>query len=381
MSIESIISFIRHTFNSSGFIQLHTPHFGGNEKKYLEETIDSTYVSSVGPFVDKFEKEFAKYTGANYAVACVNGTNALQIALLVNEVAYNDEVLSQALTFIATANAISYIGATPVFIDVDKDTLGMSPKALLAFLTENAQKRGDGFTYNRVTGKKISACVPMHTFGLPLRIDEIAAICKEWNIVLIEDAAESLGSYYKGSHTGNFGAIGTFSFNGNKIITSGGGGALITNDEKLAKRIKHLTTQAKLPHPWRFTHDEIGYNFRLPNLNAALLCAQLEQLNGFLENKRELAKIYENYFRNTDIQFIKEIENAKANYWLNVILLNNEQARDEFLNQTNEGGVMTRPAWDLMNTLPMFANCQHDGLENSQWIAERLVNIPSSVRK
>ncbi|MGB3946582.1 MAG: LegC family aminotransferase [Bacteroidia bacterium] len=379
---QSIISFIRKTFNQEhDFIPLHLPTFAGNEKKYLMECIDSTFVSSVGAFVNKFEADFAKYTGAKYAIACVNGTNALQIALLVNNVKRSDEVLSQSLTFIATANAINYIGAVPVFIDVDKNTLGMSPEALRGFLNKNAEKRVTGFTYNKITGSKISACVPMHTFGFPLRIDEIAAICKEWNIALIEDAAESLGSYYKGVHTGNYGAIGTFSFNGNKIITSGGGGALITNDENLAKHAKHLTTQAKLPHPWRFTHDEIGYNYRMPNLNAALICAQLEQLDVFLANKRALADIYENYFSGTGIQFFTETEYAKANYWLNAILLHDENERDEFLKTTNENGVMTRPAWDLMNTLPMFRNCQHDGLENSKWLAERLVNIPSSVRK
>ncbi|MFA6060407.1 MAG: LegC family aminotransferase [Taibaiella sp.] len=379
---KDILAFIRKTFNEEKeFIPLHAPTFGGNEKKYLEETIDSTFVSSVGAFVNKFEEEIAKYTGAKYAVACVNGTNALHLALLVNDVLANDEVLSQALTFIATANAISYCCAVPVFIDVDKDTLGMSPQALQSFLENNAEKKQDGFTYNKTTGRRIKACVPMHTFGLPLRIDEVVAICKEWNISLIEDAAESLGSYYKGVHTGRSGIIGTFSFNGNKTITCGGGGALITDDEALAKRAKHLTTQAKVPHPWRFMHDEIGYNYRMPNLNAALACAQLEQLDSFLENKRELANLYKEFFGGTTIQFVTEIENTKANYWLNAVLLNDENERDEFLKVTNENGVMTRPVWDLMNTLPMFNDCQHDGLENSKWLADRIVNIPSSVRK
>lgn len=379
---KEIISFIRQTFKEDKeFIPLHAPTFAGNEKKYLLETIDSTFVSSVGAFVNKFEEDFAKYTGSKYAIACVNGTNALQIALLLNDVKQEDEVLSQALTFIATANAISYVGATSIFIDVDKDTLGMSPTALKNFLIANAEKKADGFTYNKYTGKKISACVPMHTFGLLLRIDEIADICKEWNIALVEDAAESLGSYYKGVHTGNFGSVGTFSFNGNKTITCGGGGALITNDEKLAKRAKHLTTQAKLPHAWRFTHDEVGYNYRMPNLNAALVCAQLEQLDSFLKNKRELAEIYENYFHNSDIQFVKEIEGTKSNYWLNAIVFEDQEKQEAFLKQTNESGIMTRPVWDLMNTLPMFKDCQHDGLENSKWLADRLVNIPSSVRK
>ncbi|MCC6180935.1 MAG: LegC family aminotransferase [Bacteroidia bacterium] len=380
--VQEIISFIRKTFKEEKeFIPLHAPTFSGNEKKYLLETIDSTFVSSVGAFVNKFEEDFASYTSAKFAVACVNGTNALQMALILSDVTAHDEVLTQALTFIATANAVAYVGAKPIFIDVERDTLGMSPKALEKFLLEHAEKKSDGFTYNRKTGKRIKACVPMHTFGLPLRIDEIAIICNEWNITLLEDAAESLGSYYKGLHTGRFGKIATFSFNGNKTITCGGGGALITDDEVIAKRAKHLTTQAKLPHPWRFTHDEIGYNFRLPNLNAALLCAQLEQLTRFLENKRELANLYDSYFSQTNIQFIKEIENAKANYWLNAILLNNEKERNLFLEETNKNGVMTRPAWDLMNTLPMFKDCQHDGLLNSIWLSERIVNLPSSVRK
>ena len=379
---NDIIAFIRKVFNQpEGFVPLHAPHFGGNEKKYLNDTIDSTFVSSVGAFVNRFEEEIAKYTGAKYAVACVNGTNALHIALLVNDVLPNDEVLSQALTFIATANAISYANAVPVFIDVDKAALGMSPKALQTFLENNAEKKQDGFTYNKTSGRRIKACVPMHTFGLPLRIDEIATICNEWNIALVEDAAESLGSYYKGVHTGRFGAIGTFSFNGNKTITCGGGGALITDDEAIAKRAKHLTTQAKVPHAWRFMHDKIGYNYRMPNLNAALACAQLEQLDSFLENKRALANLYKVFFSGTAIQFVEEIENAKANYWLNVVLFESKEAQESFLKTTNGNGVMTRPVWDLMNTLPMFSNCQHDGLENSKWLADRLVNIPSSVRK
>lgn len=381
MQPANIIDFVRAVFKTDEFIPLHAPYFGGNEKRYLNETIDSTFVSSVGAFVNLFEEKMGEYTGAKYAIACVNGTNALHLAMLVCGVNQNDEVLSQALTFIATANAISYIEAKPVFIDVDKDTMGMSPFALKNFLEEYAVKKEDGFSYNKVSGKKISACIPMHTFGLPCRIDEIAAICQEWNIVLIEDAAESLGSFYKGSHTGVFGKIGTFSFNGNKTITCGGGGALITDDEDLAKHAKHLTTQAKVPHPWRFTHDEIGYNYRMPNLNAALACAQLEQLDGFLQNKRALADLYRDFFEGSDIQFVSEIEGAKANYWLNTILLKDEQARNTFLEETNKNSVMTRPVWDLMTTLPMFENCWHDGLANSRWLAERVVNLPSSVRK
>lgn len=380
-TIQNTIRFIRNIFNSEAdFIPLHAPYFGGNEKKYLIETIDSTFVSSVGAFVNLFEEKMAEYTGAKYVIACVNGTNALHMAMLVCGVVKNDEVLSQALTFIATANAISYIGAKPVFIDVDRDTMGMSPKSLQNFLEKFAEKKEDGFTYNKFTGRRISVCIPMHTFGLPLRIDEIAAICKDWNITLIEDAAESLGSYYKGKHTGVFGKMGVFSFNGNKTITCGGGGAIITDDEQLARKVKHLTTQAKIPHPWKFRHDEVGYNYRMPNLNAALACAQLEQLDEILKNKRELAEKYKAFFVETSYQFVEEPENSKANYWLNALILKDEVERDEFLKATNEAGVMTRPIWDLMSSLPMFEACQNDGLGNSKWLEERVVNIPSSYR-
>lgn len=379
---KEVIKFIRDTFSEQEeFIPLHAPTFGGKEKEYLIETIDSTFVSSVGAFVDKFEVEFAKKVGAPYAIACVNGTNALHIALLLADVDSDDEVITQALTFIATANAISYIGAKPVFIDVDIDTLGLSPTSLENFLNNNAEIKSDGFCYNKNTGRRIKACVPMHTFGLPLRIDEVAEICKKWNISLVEDAAESLGSYYKGVHTGNYGLFSVFSFNGNKILTSGGGGALVTHDAELAKKAKHLTTQAKIPHPWRFMHDDIGYNYRMPNLNAALLCAQLEQLDYFLENKRELASLYKIFFaKRDDFKFIEEIDNAKSNYWLNAILLKDEQSQEEFLKTTNESGVMTRPIWDLMTDLTMFKDCQNDGLKNSKWLSQRVVNIPSSVR-
>lgn len=379
--INNTVSFIRKAFGSEeDFIPLHVPYFGGNEKKYLNETIDSTFVSSVGAFVNRFEEELAQYTGAKFAVACVNGTNALHMALLVCGVEREDEVLSQSLTFIATANAISYIGAKPVFIDVDKETMGLSPRALQDFLEHFGELKADGFTYNTSTGKRIAACIPMHTFGFPARIDEIEAICTKWNIALIEDAAESLGSYYKGKHTGVFGKVGVFSFNGNKTITCGGGGALITDDEELAKKAKHLTTQAKIPHQWKFRHDDIGYNYRMPNLNAALACAQLEQLDEILENKRALALKYKAFFADSPIRFFSEQPDSKANYWLNAIILPNEEERDVFLRTTNEKGVMTRPIWDLISSLPMFENCQNDGLENSKWFEQRVVNIPSSYR-
>ncbi|MEQ7800915.1 LegC family aminotransferase [Pedobacter sp. ASV1-7] len=371
--------FIKAKYPEKNFVGLHEPVFIGNEREYVLDAIDSTFVSSVGAYVNRFEEMMTQITGAKYAVAIVNGTNALHMGLILAGVQREDEVLSQALTFIATANAISYIGAIPVFLDVDKDTLGMSPVALKLFLEENAEKRQDG-TYNKSTGKKIAACVPMHTFGFPCRIDEIAAICEEWNIYLVEDAAESLGSYYKDKHTGVFGGIGVFSFNGNKTVTCGGGGALITNDEAIAKRAKHLTTQAKVPHKWEFVHDEIGYNYRMPNLNAALACAQLEQLEHFIENKRGLAAAYKAFFEMQDIKFVIELPEAKANYWLNALLFNDREERDTFLTYSNETGVMTRPIWELMNRLKMFQYCQTDELTNSVWIAERLVNIPSGFR-
>ncbi|MGE6220107.1 LegC family aminotransferase [Nubsella zeaxanthinifaciens] len=375
-----LISFIKQQFPNQDFIPLHAPFFLGNEQKYVADAIESTFVSSIGQYVNRFEEMMASITGAKFAIATVNGTNALHLALILGGVEIGDEVLSQSLTFIATANAISYIGANPVFIDVDRDTLGMSPTALQKFLEVHAEMKSDGFTYNKATGKKIAACVPMHTFGLPCQMDELIAICREWNIFLIEDAAESLGSYYKGKHTGTFGKIGTFSFNGNKTVTCGGGGALVTDCEELAKRGKHLSTQAKVPHKWEFVHDAIGYNYRMPNLNAALACAQLEQLNMFVLNKRELSSAYQHFCATHDIQFISESEHTTSNYWLNAIVAKDKEEREEFLTYANANGVMSRPIWQLMNKLPMFQNCQHDGLKNSVWLADRVINIPSSYR-
>ncbi|WP_167619059.1 LegC family aminotransferase [Maribellus sediminis] len=376
---SEIINIIRQNFNQpEDFIPLHAPTFNGNEKKYLNECIDSTFVSSVGKFVDRFEEEVAKYTGAIKAVVCVNGTNALHLALLLAGVERDDEVLTQALTFIATANAISYCGARPVFIDVDKDTLGLSPGKLEDWLTQNVEIRNQG-AINKTTGKKIAACVPMHTFGHPCQIDEIISICNKYYIPVVEDAAESLGSYYNEIHTGTFGRIGVISFNGNKVMTTGGGGMLLFNNEELAHKAKHLTTQAKMPHKWEFMHDEIGYNYRMPNLNAALGLAQLEQIEGFLKAKRKLAENYKEEFKRLNVHFISEPVNSKSNYWLNAILLKDRNERDEFLKFTNEHGVMTRPVWELMNRLPMFSNAQCGDLSNAEWIADRLVNIPSSV--
>ena len=377
--MQKIIDFIKQTFNTKEFIPLHEPKFIGNEKKYLNECIDSTFVSSVGKYVDRFEKEFASYVGAKYAVATVNGTAALHIALKLVDVKENNEVITQPLTFIATCNAISYIGAKPVFVDVDLDTMGLSPKSLKNFLEANCEVVNNQ-CINKTTKKIIKACVPMHTFGHPCKIEEIKEICEKWHITLVEDAAESLGSFYKDKHTGTFGKVGAFSFNGNKIITSGGGGVIVTDDEQIAKRAKHITTTAKIPHPYEYVHDEIAYNYRLPNINAALLVAQMENLDRFLESKRELALSYEEFFKTINIDFIKEPKDSKSNYWLQAILLNDLKQRDEFLEFTNKNGVMTRPIWRLMNELEMYKYCQKDELKNAKYLEERVVNIPSSVR-
>ena len=375
---ENVITFIQDTYKTKEFIPLHEPRFVGNEKKYLNECIDSTFVSSVGKFVDKFEERISNYTGAKYAIATSNGTSALHISLLLANVEQNDEVITQPLTFVATCNAISYCGARPVFIDVDIDTMGLSPSALKYFLENNTSVKSQQCVNNK-TGRVIKACIPMHTFGHPCRIDEIKDICDKYHIVLIEDAAESLGSLYKDKHTGTFGAMGVFSFNGNKIITAGGGGCIITNDKMLAKKAKYLTTTAKIPHKWDFNHDMVGYNYRMPNLNAALMVAQLEQIDKFLLNKRELANAYESFFSGADIKFIKEPKDSKSNYWLNAIILKDKKQRDLFLDETNSASVMTRPTWVLMNKLPMFKEAQCTDLTNAEWLEERVVNIPSSV--
>ncbi len=377
---ENIVSFIKNIYPGERPIPLHVPRFTGNEKKYLMECIDSTYVSSVGNFVNKFEEMIKEYTGAGFAVACVNGTAALHTSLLLAGVKQGDEVITQPLTFVATANAIKYCNASPVFLDVDKNTLGLSADKLEEFLLKNTEIKDDGFSYNNATKCRIAACVPMHTFGMPAEIDKIFAICKKHNITLIEDSTESLGSFYKNRHTGTFGLFGVLSFNGNKTITTGGGGMILTNDESLAKKAKHITTTAKLPHQWEFFHNEVGYNYRLPNINAALGCAQMENLPGFIENKRELSKIYSGYFSNIGIEFIEEQSGSRSNFWLNTILMKDREERDKFLKFTNDNGVMTRPAWTLLDRLPMFKNCQAWDLENSKVLENRIVNIPSSVR-
>lgn len=377
---KSTIDFIKSVYGNMEFTPLSVPKFVGNEKKYLNECIDTTFVSSVGKFVDRFEEDMAKYTGAKKAVVCVSGTNALHMALMLVGVERNDEVLTQALTFIATCNALSYIGARPVFLDVDRSTMGLSPDAMKEWLVRNTEQK-NGECYNRKTGRRVKACVPMHTFGHPVRIEEIADVCKEYNIELVEDAAESIGSTYKGRHTGTFGKVGAVSFNGNKTITTGGGGMMLFNDEKLGAYAKHITTQAKVPHRWEFRHDHIGYNYRMPNINAALGCAQLENLDRYIESKRKVAAEYTAYFQNVDgIDFFVEPENTFSNYWLNAVILPDKEHQTKFLEETNDNGVMTRPIWELMNRLPMFEHCENDGLVNTVWFADRVVNIPSSVR-
>ena len=411
MQYQKTIDFIKSVYGNKDFTPLAVPIFAGNEKKYLDECIDTTFVSSVGKFVDRFEEDMARYTGAKKAVVCVSGTNALHMSLMLAGVERDDEVLTQALTFIATCNALSYIGAHPVFIDVDRSTMGLSPDALKEWLQKNAEVRevqGSRFKvqgvngimnhteyptpqypiepdtkacFNKRTGRRVKACVPMHTFGHPVRIEEIANICKEWHIELVEDAAESIGSRYKGQHTGTFGRIGAISFNGNKTITTGGGGMLLFNDEELGKYAKHITTQAKVPHRWEFRHDHIGYNYRMPNINAALGCAQLENLDHYVASKRKVAAEYAEYFREVeDIEFFVDSEDTFSNYWLNAVILKDKESQLRFLGETNDNGVMTRPIWELMNRLPMFENCENDGLKNTIYFADRVVNIPSSVR-
>lgn len=379
--MENFVKYVRELFGTNDFIPLHEPRFWGNEQKYVADCIDSTFVSSVGKYVDEFERLTAAYTGAKFAVATVNGTAALHIALILSGVEAGDEVLTQPLTFIATANAISYCNARPVFIDVDKETMGLSPVKLQEYLAKNAEVHDDGFCYNKISGNRIKACVPMHTFGHPAKIEEIAKICKLWNIELIEDAAESPGSKFNGKHTGTFGKFGILSFNGNKTITTGGGGMIITNDEQLAKQAKHITTTGKKPHKWEYVHDVRAYNYRMPNLNAALGCAQIEQLDFFIQQKRKLFTKYRDFFDASGIELFNEPDKAFSNYWLQAILLKNREERDRFLEYTNNNGVMTRPIWQLLNKSNMYKNALCGDLTTAQWFEDRVVNIPSSVIK
>ena len=376
--IPAFISFVRELYGSKGFIPLHEPLFNGNERKYVLDAIDSTFVSSVGAYVDRFEGMMAEISQTEQAVAVVNGTAALQVALRLAGVKQGDEVLTQALTFVATANAITYNNAAPVFLDVDLDTMGLSPTAVEAFLDEHGELKHDG-CYNRKTGNRIAACLPMHTFGFPVHLNELIIVCNKWNIPVVEDAAESIGSTYHGKPTGGFGQSGIYSFNGNKIVTSGGGGAIVTNDDQLGDFAKHLTTTAKKTHKYEYAHDEVGYNYRMPNLNAALICAQLEQLDTFIENKRDLAAQYESFFIGQGVTFRTEIPDTRANYWLMCVELGDRKERDRFLKETNKEGVMTRPIWQLMYKLPMYDHCFRDHQTNAEYLEDRIVNIPSSV--
>jgi aminotransferase in exopolysaccharide biosynthesis len=375
---QNLIQFIREQYRTDDFIPLHAPLFPGREREYVLQTIDSTFVSSVGPFVDRFEREIAAYTGATRAVATVNGTAALHVALLLAGVKPGDLVVTQSLTFVATCNAIAYCNAEPVFVDVDRHTLGLSPQALDNWLDGAARLDTDGVCRLKQDGRVVRACLPMHTFGHPVDIDGLVDVCKRWNLALVEDAAESLGSLYRGRHTGTFGLLGTLSFNGNKILTTGGGGMVLA-DEALATRAKHLTTTAKKPHPYEFVHDEIGYNYRLPNLNAALGCAQLEQLDGFVASKRALAERYAAHLEGSSLQFVREPEGCRSNYWLNAVICDSREQRDALLKATNDQGVMTRPIWQLMSHLPTYRNCLRGDLATSEWLEARVVNLPSSV--
>ncbi len=376
---KTLIGFIREQYHTDQFIPLHAPVFRGNEKQYVLETVDSTFVSSVGAFVDRFETDMAAYTGSPRAIATVNGTAALHVSLLLAGVKSGDLVLTQPLTFVATCNAIAYCGAEPVFIDVDRHTMGLSPRALDAWLEENALLDDDGVCRVRETDRVLRACLPMHTFGHPADIDGLLAVCTRWNVALVEDAAESLGSLYKGRHTGTFGCVGTLSFNGNKIITTGGGGMILAG-EALGARAKHITTTAKKAHAYEYVHDEVGYNYRLPNLNAALGCAQLENLEAFISSKRELAASYEQFFEGQSIQFFREPEGCRSNYWLNAVVCEDLAQRDALLQESNQAGVMTRPIWKLMTHLPAFSNALRGNLTNALWLEDRVVNLPSSVR-
>lgn len=375
---QEIIQIVREVYGSNDPLPLHAPVFRGNERKYVDATIESTFVSSVGSFVNLFEEKLCELTGAHAAIAVSNGTSALFIALMLAGVKHGDMVITQSLTFVATANAIAHAGAFPAFVDIEKETLGLDPAALEAFL-ENECEITDKGCLHTVTGRRVSACVPMHTFGFPCRITEISAICSKWHIALVEDAAEALGSTRDGQSCGVFGRAAILSFNGNKICTTGGGGAILTNDPEVGQLAKHITTTAKIPHPWRFMHDMVGYNFRLPNLNAALGCAQLEQLPSFVEQKREIAKRYKKAFDQSRFEFLSEPSGTRSNYWLNAILTSSQTERDACLSEANAAGVMTRPVWDPMHTLPMFKNAPRGNLSVTEEIAARLINLPSGV--
>ena len=377
---DPIFDFIRQQFGQQNPLPLHEPLFCGQEKNYLIDCIDSTFVSSVGQYVDKFEQSVAEFTGCRHAIAVVNGTQALFVALKTLGIDTECEVLTQSLTFIATANAIHYTGAVPVFLDIDRTTLGLSPVAVKEFIQQHTEMH-HGHRINKVTGRKIAACLPMHTCGHPCQIEALKNICNENNIHLIEDAAESLGSFLPTGHTGTFGEVGVFSFNGNKIITTGGGGMLVTNDDALAQKLRHLTTTAKVPHSWEFIHDEIGYNFRMPNINAALGLAQMEQLPLFLQKKRDLAQQYRSFFSDSNIHYVDEPYSTRSNFWLNTILLPDEKEKKVFLDSAQKRGIGARSLWRPMHLLDIYSDYQRDTQVNTEWVYQRAVNLPSSVRR
>jgi aminotransferase in exopolysaccharide biosynthesis len=376
---KEIVVYIKKLYPDMNPVLLHCPEFLGNEKKYLAECIDTKYVSYVGHFVADMENKIKDITGSKYAVALVNGTAALHMLLLAVGVKPGDEIITQSLSFAATAAAIVHAGGVPIFVDVERETLGMSPESLDRFLRENTETK-DGECINRKTGKQIKAVIPMHTFGHPVRIDTIKKICDKYSLMLIEDAAEALGSFYQRKHTGTFGKAAILSFNGNKLVTTGGGGMVITDDESIANRVRYISTTAKRPHRWEFYHDEVGYNLRMPSLNAAVGLAQLEYLDTILSNKRETSQLYKQYFASIGTPFVTEPPEAKSNYWLNAILFNDRVERDTFLEYSNDNGVQTRPAWTLLHKLPPYQHCQHTETPNAEYIEDRLVNIPSSVR-
>ena len=378
---KSLINFIHNLYETDEFIPLHEPQFEGNEKKYVTDAIDSTYVSSSGYYVNKFEEDISVLTSCTKAVSLVNGTAALSLAMYMSNIRTGDLVITQPLTFIATCNAIHHLGASPIFIDISLDSLGLDPAAVLEFLEAHACIDDDGNCVFKESGQKIKAIVPMHTFGHPVDLDQFTKICEDWNLILIEDAAESLGSLYKGKHTGTFGRFGALSFNGNKTITTGGGGMLLCSKSFEGERAKNLSTTAKLPHPYEFFHDEAGFNMRMPNLNAALGCAQLESLEKFLIAKKIIANSYREFFADTEATFISQPEYAESNYWLNAILCADETSKNELLEYSNNQGVNMRPIWKLMYKLPMFSHAIMGEMGNAEKIESLLVNLPSSPKK
>lgn len=377
--MESFLTFIRSLYPGETPVPLHAPRFLGREKEYLSECIDSTYVSYVGHFVTDFEGHIKNLTGARHAIAIVNGTAAIQMTLAGMGLEPGDEVITQALTFAATGAGIRHAGGIPVFVDVETSTLGMSPPALESYLKKNAIN-DSGRTIDRSTGRRIAAVMPMHTFGHLVHIVEIAKICEAFGIPLVEDAAEAIGSRMGDVHAGRFGFAAVLSFNGNKPVTTGGGGMILTDDDTLAGRIRHISTTAKRKHPWEFFHDEVGYNLRMPNVNAAIGCAQMEYFGQTLQNKRETAVRYAEFCSGAGIEFVKEPDGSRSNYWLNAIVLKSRAERDSFLEYSNENGVQTRPIWTLLTKLPPYADCPRDAVPQAEWLEDRIVNLPSSVR-